>query len=207
MYPELQQFKKIEQEYETEIERLKQRQKQLQEEKAEASRQYNKVLSRVVYEGDSDSAVELAERKKESNDKAQELKDVKEKIEQLRVSRNERLENMIPSLKEGRDREYQAAGKHMQTKKEDLLRYRAEYLMLIQQLYDIRKYAQNVDTAFKKTVKPFTHEYDYESSALPDVNLHNPFGAEDAHGILETEVQQVYKTGKLPEWVERYSRE
>lgn len=207
MYPELQQFKRIEQEYVAEIERLQERRKQLQEEKAEASRQYNKALSKVVYDGDSDSAIELAERKKDSSEVTRELKSVKENIDQLTASKKDRLENMLPSLKEGRDREFQAAGKHMHKKKEDLLHYRAEYLLLIQQLYEIRKYAQEVDTAFKKTAKVFTHEYEYVSDHLPDVNLHNPFGEENAYGILEREVQQVYKTGRLPEWVKDYSHE
>ncbi|HET7658411.1 MAG TPA: hypothetical protein VFK37_08965 [Bacillales bacterium] len=207
MYPELQQFEQIQQDYESQIEQLKDRQKQLQKEKAEASRQYNKTLSKVVYEGDSDSAVELAERKKASNEIEQELKDTRENIEQLQESKKERLQNLVSSLKEGRDREFGAADKHMKTKKDDLLRFRAEYLMLIQQLYDIRKYAQNVDTAFKKTVKPLTHDYEYDSQALPAVNLHNPFGEEDALGILETEVQMVYKTGELPDWAKDYTRE
>lgn len=205
MYPELQQFKQIKQDYESRMEQLKERQKQLEKEKAETSRRYNKTLSKVVYEGDSDSAIELAEQKKRSNELVQELSNVKEEFEQLRVAKNERLKNMIPSLKEGRDRELQAAERHMQTKKDDLRRYRAEYLLLIQQLYEIRKYAQDVGTEFKKTVKPLTHEFEYESFTLPGVNLHNPFGEEEALGILETEVQQVYKTGKLPDWVEKYT--
>ncbi|HET7656826.1 MAG TPA: hypothetical protein VFK37_00910 [Bacillales bacterium] len=207
MYPELQQFHKIKTEYESEIERLEERKKQLQEEKAEASRQYNKTLSKVVYEGDSDSAVELAERKKASTEIAEELKSVKEEVDHLKVTMDERLESMIASVKEGRDREFGAAEKQMQLKKEDLMRYRAEYLMLIQQLFDIRRYAQDVDTEFKKTIKPYTHEFDYETLTLPDVNLHNPYAAEDAVGILETEVQHVYKTGKLPNWVGEYTKE
>ncbi|HEX7065817.1 MAG TPA: hypothetical protein VF199_12175 [Bacillales bacterium] len=207
MYPELQQFEQIKQDYESRIEQLKDRQKQLQKEKADASRQYNKTLSKVVYEGDSDSAVELAERKKASNEIEQELKDTRENIEQLQESKKERLQNLVSSLKDGRDREFGAAGKHMKAKKDDLLRFRAEYLMLIQQLYEIRKYAQNVDTAFKKTVKPLTHDYEYESMTLPTVNLHNPFGEEEALGILETEVQRVYKTGELPDWVKDFARE
>jgi len=207
MYPEMQQFYKIKSEYEDEIARLEERRKQLQEEKAEASRRYNKTLSKVVYEGDSDSAVELAERKKASAEIAEELNRVKEEADHLRAAMDERLKSMIASLKEGRDREFGAAEKQMQLKKEDLQRYRAEYLMLIQQLYDIRRFAQDVDTEFKRTVKPFTHEFEYESSPLPDVNLHNPFAEDDAAGIIETEVQQVYKTGKLPGWVSEYTKE
>lgn len=207
MYPELDQFNQIKQEYENQIEQLKERQKSLQKEKAEASRQYNKVLSKVVYDGDSDSAIELAEKKNVTKELEQEFKNNKEQIEQLQRSKNERLSNLLSSLKEGRDREFDAAEKHMKKKKEDLLRYRAEYLLLIQQLYEIRKYAQEVDTVFKKTVKPLTHDYEYVSQSLPAVNLHNPFGEEDALGILETEVQQVYKTGKLPDWVKEYSRD
>lgn len=207
MYPELEQFQRIEEEYNSEIERLQERKKQLQEEKAEASRQYNKALSKVVYDRDSDSALELAERKKESTEISAELKKVKEKIEHLTSSKKDRLENMLPSLKEGRDREFQAARNHMRKKKDDLLRYRADYLMLIQQMYDVRKYAQDVDTIFKKTAKRFTHEYEYMTEPLPDVNLHNPFGEEEAYGIIEREVQQVYKTGKLPEWVRNYSHD
>lgn len=207
MYPELDQFNQIKQEYENQIEQLKERQKSLQKEKAEASRQYNKVLSKVVYDGDSDSAIELAEKKNVTKELEQEFKNNKEQIEQLQRSKNERLSNLLSSLKEGRDREFDAAEKHMKKKKEDLLRYRAEYLLLIQQLYEIRKYAQEVDTVFKKTVKPLTHDYEYVSQSLPAVNLHNPFGEEDPLGILETEVQQVYKTGKLPDWVKEYSRD
>lgn len=207
MYPEMQQFQRIKSEYESEIVKLEERKKQLQEEKAEASRQYNKTLSKVVYEGDSDSAVELAKRKKASTEIAEELKQVKEEVNHLRVTMDERLKNMISSVKEGRDREFGAAEKQMQLKKEDLMRFRAEYLMLIQQLYDIRKYALDVDTAFRKTLKPFTHEFEYETLHLPDVNLHNPFGEDDVVGILEKEVQQVYKTGHLPTWVREYAKE
>ena len=207
MYPEMQQFHKIKSEYENEIARLEERKKQLQEEKAEASRRYNKTLSKVVYEGDSDSAVELAERKKASTEIAEELKQVKDEVDHLRATMGERLKSMVLSLKDGRDREFGAAEKQMQLKKEDLMRFRAEYLMLIQQLYDIRKYALDIDTQFRKTVKPYTHEFEYESFSLPDVNLHNPFGEDDVVGILEKEVQQVYKTGQLPNWVRNYTKE
>lgn len=205
MYPELNQFQQIKQDYEKQLEQLKLRQKQLEKQKAETSQKYNKTLSKVVYDGDSDSAIELAELKKKSVEVAQELKDTKENIEHIRVTKNDRLKHMIPSLKEGRNREFHAAGKHLQAKKDDLHRYRAEYLLLIQQLYDIRKYAKDVDSSFQKTIKPFTHGLEYESLPLPSVNLHNPFGEDDAVGILETEVQQVYKTGKLPEWVKQYA--
>lgn len=205
MYPELQQFQQIEKDYEAYIQQLKDEQKQLEEKKVETSQQYNKTLSKVIYENDSDSAIKLAELKDQSNEVAEKLEETKRNIEQKRVAKKERLEHMIVSLKTGRDREFEAVDKHMEAKKEDLLRYRADYLLLIQQLYEIRQYAQDVDTSFKKTVKPLSHEFEYDSSVLPSVNLHNPFGKEEALGIMETEVQQVYNTGRLPEWVEGYA--
>ncbi|HET7626881.1 MAG TPA: hypothetical protein VFK44_00650 [Bacillales bacterium] len=207
MYPELEQFHRIEKEYNDKIAALEEELKQLHEDKAEASRQYNKALSKVVYERDSDSAVELAERKKASDALNEEMKETQGKIEQLRNSRDERLQNMVASLKEGRDREFDAALKNIESKKEELRRFRAEYLLLIQQLHQTRKYAQDVDAAFKKTVKPLTTEFEHESRTLPHVNLHNPFAEDEPHGVLEKDADQVYKTGKVPDWIESYSND
>jgi hypothetical protein len=205
MYPELDQFENIKNEYDTETEQLKEKQKTLENRKAIATQQYNKTLTKVVYDGDRESAVELTELKHETQELVRQLKEVKEQIEQIRLTKHERLKSLLPSLKEGRDREVEAAAKHLRSKKDDLRRYRAEYLLLIQQLYEIRKYTFDIDTVFKKTAKTMTHEYEHGTLSLPNINLHNPYGVEDALGILESEVQQVYKTGKLPAWVVHYS--
>lgn len=205
MYPELDQFEQIKLEYETEISRLKEKQKTIEARKAQASQQYNKTLSKVVYDGDKESAVELADLKQETKQLSTELEQVREQVEELRVGKNERLSSLLPTVKQGRDREIDAVTKHLRSKKDDLRRYRAEYLLLIQQLYEIRKYAFDVDTIFKKTAKTMTHEYERDTLSLPNINLHNPYGVEDALGILESEVQQVYKTGRLPSWVSYYS--
>lgn len=205
MYPELEQFEQLRLEFDEQISQLQKQQKALEQEKAALTRQYNEALSRVVYEHDPESAVKMARLKEEQQEVNTRLKETKLEIEEAQVRKKERLTGVLDALKKGRDREIAAARRKMMTKKEELKRFRAEYLLFIQQIAEIRQYARDVDRAFKKTAKTITPQFDQEPFSFPHLNLHNPYGKEEALGILETEVQQVYRSGKLPEWVEAYT--
>ncbi|MGO4888760.1 hypothetical protein ACJ2A9_13440 [Anaerobacillus sp. MEB173] len=183
MYPEIKHFNSIKQEYDDKLAVLYKKREQIEQK-----------IARVNIINNERSLTKK-------------IKNINDEILDINKSKNQRLQKLVPYLLAGKQREVAAATKKFTQMSKDIIRFRAEYLLLIQQLYEVQQYAQDIETAFKdslESIETDPQQIDINIDLL-EINLHDPIHPNNPPlGILEKEVQQVYKTGKLPEWLHSY---
>ncbi|RBW68999.1 hypothetical protein [Bacillus taeanensis] len=190
MYPELNQFLKIKKLYDKELTAL-------EEQKEAIEKRRNVVQSVYMDMLDKRSAYvplsKLTEAKEKIEELTNELRYIIEKMRNVEKEKKERLKELLPSLITGKDREIGAVNRHLQKKKRELMRSRAEYLYLIQQLHEMRLYADEVDETYRKAAREINERR--PTPRFEGISVHTL-------SFSHHEIQSVYETGKLPAWVE-----
>jgi uncharacterized protein (UPF0335 family) len=190
LYPELNQFLKIKYVYDKEAAALEEKKEALEKRRNVVQSVYMDMLDK---RSSDVPLAKLTEAKEKIEELTNELKHIIEKIRRIEKEKKDRLKEMLPSLTNGKDREIGAVNRHLQKKKRELLRSRAEYLYLIQQLHEMRIYADKVDETYRKAAREVNERR--PSSEFEGIPIHTL-------SFSQKEIQSVYETGKLPAWVE-----
>ncbi|WLD94163.1 hypothetical protein [Alkalihalobacillus sp. AL-G] len=197
MYPELVKYKQIKKQYEEQLERLKLEQGDLEEEKEELLTKYEKVLSKIgrqktsIHDNPSDFRSEV-------QTLTDELGDVMEQISHLSNAKKERLNEWIDPLQKGLDREVIAAKQHLKIKKDEFKRYRMELFLLIQQLFEIEEYVHDIHRSYTEACEE--HMTSQEKQTLKLQSIHIRKEAKHMLEELHQDLDEVVRTGEMPEW-------
>ncbi|TLS38137.1 hypothetical protein [Pseudalkalibacillus caeni] len=128
------------------------------------------------------------------------IQDLNEQKEELKKERQNRLNDLFFAVKAGEKREMDAALKHVEKKKRELRRMKAEYLYQIQQLEQMNAYANKVKEQVERLEKD-SFEVKLGKSPIPFELLSKQERNELA--IRNEEIERVYISGKLPDWVKK----
>ncbi|WP_349409703.1 hypothetical protein [Pseudalkalibacillus sp. SCS-8] len=200
MYPELMKYKQIKKQYEDQLNKLKLEQKDLEEEKETMLEEYEKLLSQITshQKANSPERVSLTGLKSEIQQLTEELGDVMEESSHLSRSQKERLHEWMKPLREGMDREVMAAKQHLRLKKEEFQRYRMELLLLLQQVYEMEDYIQDIHYSYTEACNEYLSEQDKKTLQLQAINVRRE--AKHMLSELQQDLDYVMKNGKTPEW-------
>ncbi|MCF6136268.1 hypothetical protein [Pseudalkalibacillus berkeleyi] len=203
MYPELEKYNQIKQQYEKQLSRLKLDQNDLEEEKETMLNQYEELLSKVsaqqkAHSPDRESLTGL---RSEIQQLTEELGDVMEESSHLSRAQKERLNEWMSPLEKGLEREVLAAKQHLKLKKEEFQQYRSEMLLLLQQVYEIEEYIHEIHHSYSEACAEYLSKQDKQKLQLQAIDVR-----QDAKQMLEElqeDLDYVSENGKMPEWFKR----
>lgn len=204
MYPELTKFKEIKTHYDHQLDKLVKQQEVLEDKKEKLLDKYEVLLTKIDSNSDQESRDLLIEMKAELRKLAEAIGDIMEQISNVRNMKQDRLIEWKGSLKKGLVREVKAANTHLQLKKSEISQYRAELLLLVQQIKEISDYRQNILAEYLEVCHELLSEE--EESQLRTTQE----SSIDINDILQTnidkELQMVIETGSLPNWIDKYKQ-
>ncbi len=200
MYPELVKYKQIKQQYEEQLNRLKLEQGDLEEEKEKMLNEYENLLSKVSAQqkANSPDRESLTSLRSDLQQLTEELGDVMEESSHLSRAQKERLDEWMKPLQRGLDREVMAAKQHLKLKKEEFQRYRMEMLLLVQQVFEIEEYIQDIHLAYTRACDDFMTKEERETLQLQAIHVRRD--AKQMLAELQQDLDYVSKHGKMPEW-------
>jgi acylphosphatase len=206
MFKELEQFNAVTEKVNGKLFDLQQEKQQKEAEKGESDRAYRQMLNDDTMGEAKHTTAEITKSKRKSEDLDRDIRDVQDRIDVIIMGRDEKLKDLVPALKNGRDREVGSAVDEMRVKMEELREYRAQYMLKVKEIHDAKRRVREIDSEFKSAARLITNEYDREFVHYPATNLFDTTSGDDkALGILQREVDQVISTGILPPWIQYYA--
>ena len=189
MYPELEHFLHVRQRYENKLALLEEKKQMLEQKRARLRDEYMELLDK---RNGGTELEKLNERKRKIDRLTEKLAHLLERMSALEKEKRQRLTKLFPFVAQGREREIKAVEKHFLKKKRELLRFHAEYLLLVQQVHDMNRYRKDIDEAYGKAAR-MIHKKEILSPPKDDDMIRMISSYMD-------DVQQVYETGQLPDW-------
>ncbi|MGC4377951.1 hypothetical protein WD019_13530 [Fictibacillus sp. Mic-4] len=197
MYPELKQFVEMSEEYEEKIKAATQKWNKLNKQKENASKEYEDLLNEYGRRNSKIGREELQESRDVFLRYLSKEREALEELDALKESKNDRMDEFVRTLNEARDREVEAATRHMRKKINELERMKAEYFMIVQQLHQIQQYVNSIEEDTKKAVESLGRRYERGRST-------SIYPAISKVEIPHRELIQVFEQGELPLYLRRY---
>ncbi|MFC7370112.1 hypothetical protein ACFQPF_00285 [Fictibacillus iocasae] len=198
MYPELQQFNAMQDMYKEKIKAAEQAWGQLHRQKEQSSALYEEMLNQYGRRNSKVTMERLTEAKDTYLRAMSKERDALEILDDLKESRQDRLQEYMKTLYMARDREMNRASQQMETKIQQLERLKAEYLMMIQQIHQINDYKNSTERETMKAIQEFGQQYrtaSGENAIYPKLS---------SLEISSRDIQHVFHQGELPHHLQHY---
>lgn len=197
MYPELNHFKQMKKEYDSDIAHAQKKWQQLHKQKEWASNEYEELLNAYGVRNSKITMDDLTEAKNKYLFAMEKERNAMEQLDDLKENRDDRLSEYLKTVYSSRDRELEAAKNSMEKKVTQLERLKAEYLMMVQQIQEIHAYRQSVEKETNEAITSYQQSYE-PKEILP------LYPALSRLEIPLSDIQYVFQNGKLPDHLNKY---
>jgi hypothetical protein len=184
--------------YKEKIKAAEQAWSQLHRQKEQSSAVYEDLLNQYGKRNSKVTMERLTEAKDVYLRNLSKERDALETLDDLKESRQDRLQEYLKTLYMARDREMNMAGQQMETKIQQLERLKAEYLMMIQQIHQINEYKNTTERETMNAVTDFGQQYRTFSN---DSSIYPKLGTLE---ISSRDIQHVFTKGELPHHLQHY---